>query len=596
MEWLVADQYGYFAMGTSTGTRTRKYHGFLAGIAGRAEKNLLAQLDLTCNDQPLWTHAYQSSTGFVEHPDGAKRIKAFRSRPWPAWIWELDTGALEGELSALAEGGFRLALTWRGKERAKLLVRPLWAMRPLHGLGASATSAVVRATSIEFGGEACIETNLPFQWTAETTWYRNFFYAEEKARGYDSVEDLHSAGHLELTLSKDQTLHLDILHGAAGKSRAPRARKTPLEDFVLRNPAGVVAGFPWFGEWGRDSFIALPGITAGLADADQAAIPEIASWTIEALERWSGFLEREGMLPNVITPEGPQWESSDATLWWTHSLAALWAFGLSNPRLGLAEPLARRFKRPLELAIDSIERGRHRYLSVDGSGLLRTSGDSTTWMDARVEGKAATPRNGFLPEINALWFQARCLRTLWTGSKDPNLIQIAKSLLERAHEKERPNIVFFHSLPLAPSFVLSRIEAMRRDAHLLADSFATPVGLRTLAPGQPQYNACYDGAQPVRDRCYHQGPVWGWLKGHYEMALQRFARAGIVSEAQPTARGTQLSTIDGHFAELFDAEAPFAVRGAPAQAWSLACAEESRLRKAWNVDDRLQAVIREISS
>src|SRR5205823_4623140 len=156
----------------------------------------------------------------------------------------------------------------------------------------------------------------------------------------------------------------------------------------------------------------------------------------------------------------------------------------------------------------------------------------STWMDARVNGIAVTPRMGRLPEINALWFQARCLHALWLtenrAGADPALLSQLEALGKQAlecKEPHRPNTIFLHSLPLSPSFVMREQEALGADLAGIAERFWTPVGLRTLDASDPHFHAHCVGNQDQRDFSYHQGPAWAWLGGHYLMARARLAPA-----------------------------------------------------------------------
>lgn len=608
MEWLVTDQHGLFAMGTPEGTRTRKYHGFLTGIAGRLERNLLAHLDLSCNDLELWTHAYTSPEHPVFHPQGAKHLKSFESNPWPTWQWQLPQGTAGASLVALSSGGFEFSISWKADrdEAATFAVRPLWAMRALHSLGCTRANARLEGQRVHFVGEtksdeAWITANRPFQWCERDDLIRDVVYQEEAARGYDAREDLHCCGQFTFTLKNGDSMRLRLeaksthspQHAFDQTATSPHRKTLPpiahaLADFMLHEPHGVVAGYPWFGEWGRDTFIALPGLVAGLYKHD----PQITSWAIDVLARWSTWIESDGMIPNLIAKEGPQWESADGTLWWTHALASLWTLGVAKPELGLRGVLEDKFARALHHAIEAIEGGRHLHLEPTRDGLLSVTSPHSTWMDARIDGKAATPRIGVLPEINALWFQARALRDLWLRRPLTDIKERAARLLEKPLEPERCNFVFLYSLPLAPIVFAPLKTSIQRDSLRLSKLFATPVGLRTLSPESADYQACYKGAALARDRCYHQGPAWGWLKGHYEMALRRFERSGVNVESTKTPTFS-ISSVASHCAELFDAEPPYQWRGAPAQAWSLACSAEAHAQDELKMDDTVKKILLE---
>ena len=609
MEWLVTDQHGLFAMGTPQGTRTRKYHGFLCGIAGRLERNLLAHLDLSCHGHELWTHAYNSPDQPIYHPQGEKLLTNFESAPWPTWEWKIPQGTLHANLVALSSGGFEFTLAWNssGDEKpAPLVIRPIWAMRALHALGGVRTKARVEGERVHFAGhtendQAWITLNHSYEWRECDDWNRNFAYKEEAERGYDAQEDLHCCGQFEFNLKNGESIRLRLEaksphspQHAFDQSFTPTRRKNlsptthALADFMLYNPDGVVAGFPWFGEWGRDTFIALPGMVAGLHEHDSKSV----NWAVNVLTRWSAWINSDGMIPNLIAKEGPQWESADGTLWWTHALTSLWGLGVAKPELGLSALLKDKFARTLHNVIEAINGGRHLHLEPTSEGLLSVTSAHSTWMDARIDNVAATPRTGLLPEINALWFQARALHDLWLGRRSTDLKSLAARLLENPIEPERSNFVFLYSLPLAPVMFATLKKSIERDSSRLSKLFATPVGLRTLSPESTDYQACYSGGPVLRDRCYHQGPAWGWLKGHYDMARRRFDRYGVNVETTK-APTFSISSVPSHCAELFDAEPPFQWRGAPAQAWSSSCSAEAFVQDKWKMDDALMKTMHE---
>lgn len=281
-EWLVADSRGGFAMGTTAGVRTRKYHGFYLGIAGRAETAFLTDFDLKLDGRELWPHRYGGADAAVVYPDPLRAATTFAYEPLkglPRWRWEFSEGRLDFGIEPGSSGGIRLSWKWQGHSRAKravqLEIRPFWAMRPLHANGGKLWNLEIeggssdRLVSIasEEGQEAFCLLDGPWQWSEDPLWYRNFEYSEELARGYADREDLYSAGVFKVDLNScagggaswviaDRREVIEQEAGADG-SQPARIRSAAL-DYVLSKPAGICAGFPWFGEWGRDTFISLP--------------------------------------------------------------------------------------------------------------------------------------------------------------------------------------------------------------------------------------------------------------------------------------------------------------------------------------------------
>lgn len=593
-EWLVTDQLGNFAMGTTSGDRSRKYHGFFQQIASRGQWSSLADLEFSVDDRSLWPHRFRDHR--TENP-----ISFFKERPSPEWNWKLETGSLTFKVQPVPGKGIQLSWFWRpertiSSRSTTFRIRPFFACRDLHSLGGRhwelkrihAWRFEVEKVSLQIS-----ENHLESHWKEVPLWYHQFFYLEEERRGYPATEDLFSQGHWEISLPQKNCSFEILLQSTQTRQDElkPLVSRSRVSDFLLLDPPGVVAGFPWFGEWGRDTFISLPGIVSSFL-SENPHHQEIWDWAESLFILWGNWIESEGMIPNVLDASGkPQWESADATLWWTHSLAALWSISLSNPRHEAS--FREKFSPLLKKAIASIEAGRHRFLSQTSDSLLSCSGGATTWMDARIRGTPVTPRQGILPEINALWFQAHALAFFWKlkPSSPRELISLGKKILIECHEENRPNRVFLHSIPLAPSFVLNDSAILQDDAQRLRQEFFTPVGLRTLAPSEPGYCSSYFGNQEQRDLAYHQGTVWPWLGAHAEMLFSRCINQNSDEPVQLSELlQHQQTPILGHLPEIADAERPFFFRGAPAQAWSLATIEELLFRKRFRLDSQLKSV------
>ena len=596
-EWLVTDQRGGFAMGSTTGARERKYHGYYLGIAGRDETCFLGDFELEPDGDPAALFWPRNFSYARRRPQG------------PLWRCDHENGVLLFGVSALDGGGIQLEWSWSSPSGKPigLGIRPFFAMRRLHGMEGlewnleleGDAGALVTASS---GARAYLGFSTNLRWQADRTLNRKFRYSEESRRGYLDEESLFAAGRFEVLLEEDSSARIE-LHSQHRGNAAPSIAPIPAMDFVLKEPAGIVAGFPWFGEWGRDTFVSLPGIAMSWIHGGGNAA-EVHAWTEEILEAWGAWVHSAGMLPNLVERDGShQWESADATLWWCHSLASLWAFSLNGEGASVPDVWRPRYSKTLAAVIHSISTGRHPFLRLRADGLLDVTEGHASWMDARIEGAPVTPRTGPLPEINALWFQAQCLQALWSDEPMPPRLQdLARQALEVCQEPERPNRIFLHSIPLAPSFVLGALshgERVRADEEVerIARELGTPFGLRTLKPGAPSYRPRCEGSQHERDLSYHQGPVWAWLGGHFEMARKRMAPHSqkevklLMDEALTEEWRKSLGSIEGHIAEVFDAEFPLTPRGAPAQAWSLACIEEARARRRNRTDHKLTKVL-----
>ncbi len=613
-EWLVTDQRGAYAMGTSDGIRTRKYHGFFMGDAGRSQKAFLVDLDFVCDGISLWPHCYSGPEGLVFFPDLEKlgiSVHFELCEEGPQWHWILPHGKLKFSVRPSYPGGIQLSWSWSSKEhkKAHLCVRGFWGMRDLHSLGGaswswkpqetSVTESRARVEGAQGKGVYCLLKGA-WKWTDSPQWNQNFHYSEELQRGYAADENLFSAGTLESDLNSDENVDWLIAedeNDLSEKNFTINGPRPKICDFVVTRPAGIIAGFPWFGEWGRDTFISLPGIISAFLKIRKDP-KEIWPWARELLHRWGTWIDRNGMLPNVIEKEGVlQWESADATLWWCHSLAELWMFSLCVP-FPVAE-ISLEFNGLLGRAIESIRSGHHRFLKESVSGTLEVTEPHVTWMDAKVDGMIISPRIGALPEINALWFEARCLQWLWSEEEDFSEIEELGKKVLQCQEADRPNTIFLHSLPLAPSFVLKDWEKLERDLIDIAEKFWTPVGLMTLSRFNPHFRPRCVGTQEQRDRSYHQGPAWAWLGGNFEIARHRLVTCVPDSTCFNHSQFDKMFTLQtleempvkDHIPELFDSEPPFTPRGAPAQAWSLACLEEAKARRRMRVDSKISKIL-----
>jgi predicted glycogen debranching enzyme len=449
-------------------------------------------------------------------------------------------------------------------------------------------------------------------------WYRDFYLSTEADRGLDAQEDHLHAATFECTLAPQESTSIVFsvsadasLDGAAAldAQRAHEARRLEqanladapadvqqlvraADQFVVDRPTNddpdgksIIAGYPWFGDWGRDTMIALPGLTLTTGRPDVAA---------QILRTYGRFVDR-GMLPNRFPDydDTPEYNTVDATLWYVEALRAYVAATDDTELLRELFPV-------LEEIVDWHEQGTRYGIRTDpNDGLLRAGKPHVqlTWMDAKVDDWVVTPRIGKPVEVNALWYNA--LQSL-ADSAD-RLGHDAAPFAERADRVEnsfdrfwstehqyafdvidgpdgnddrlRPNQIFAVSLPHSP-FSVAR---QRKIVEACASALLAPHSLRSLAPDDPAYVGRYQGGREERDGAYHQGTVWGWLLGPFVKAHLR------VHDDPDTARSFLAPLrrhLTGHgvgqISEIFDGDAPFAPRGTPAQAWSVA-----QLLEAW---------------
>ncbi len=619
-EWLEADGLGGFASGTTGGLRTRRYHALLlAAVTPPTGRMVLvngldAWIERAGVAEFLTRQRY--SPGPVA-PEGSAVVAGFAAEPWPTWTFRLSDGtAVEQELF-VPQGLPLVALRWRalGGAGGTLVVRPFLSGRDSHSLhhenpsfGFSAERAGETTTWRPYPGVPGVTALASGAWLDDPQWYRRFLYTEERARGLDFEEDLASPGCFRfdldrgdavLLLSTAGTLPLDA--GAAATygrlRRSERARRSrfqsPLEragDAYLVTRAGgrtIVAGYPWFTDWGRDTFISIRGLciaTGRLAEA-RAILLE-----------WAGHVS-EGMLPNRFPDQGgaPEYNTVDASLWY---VIAVHEYLRAVETQGTQ--VSARDRRLLGDAVQAIlvghVRGTRYGIRVDADGLLAAGepGVQLTWMDAKVADWVVTPRIGKPVEVQALWLNAlraaesftpeygtllaQGLETFaqrfWDGSAGAlHDVVDADHVAGRVDRSLRPNQIFaVGGLP----WPLITGERARRVVDLVERELWTPVGLRTLARGESGYRPRYEGDVPSRDGAYHQGTVWPWLLGPFVEAWVRVRGGGAEVAAQARRRFLDplLAHLPqaglGHVSEIADAEPPHEPRGCPFQAWSVA--------------------------
>jgi predicted glycogen debranching enzyme len=622
-EWLEADGLGGFASGTASGIRTRRYHALLLHAAtpptgGRVLVNgLEAWLEGPAGRCAISSQAYMPD---VVHPDGASRIARFRHEPWPCWTFALPDGShLVHELFVPHESA-AVVLHWQldGAPRGFhwLRVRPLLSGRDYHAL--QRENGAFRFAPRAHGGLlawqpypdiAAVWSHASGAYAHDPLWYRAFRYDEERARGLDFVEDLASPGVLSFDLREGPAAwvlaadgHEAVLGREGESARAvadrlraqeearrkafPGALARAADAYVVRRGSGrtLVAGYPWFTDWGRDTFIALRGLCLASGRLDVAR---------EILLAWADHVS-DGMLPNLF-PDGaaqPEYNSVDASLWY---VVAAHEWLAAARRRGTEVGERERVFEAVDAIVAGYARGTRFGIRMDSDGLLACGvpGVQLTWMDAKVGDWVVTPRIGKPVEVQALWYNALRL----VGERVPEWARAAgrvrASFAERFWDPERaqlfdvvdvdhqsgatddslrPNQIFaVGGLP----FALLDGERARQVVERVEAQLWTPLGLRSLAPGSRDYAPRYHGGVRERDGAYHQGTVWPWLTAAFADAwlAVRGRTPAARLEAQRRFAAPLLAHLEhaglGHVSEIADGDAPHEPRGCPFQAWSL---------------------------
>jgi predicted glycogen debranching enzyme len=618
-EWLETDGAGGFASGRADGIRTRRYHALLlTALRPPTQRVVLVNgADVTIETEDgLFALSSQRYTPDVTAPDGAARLHDFTSVPWPTWTYRLPSGLEVIAELVVPDGSPTVALSWRlsAPMSATLRVRPFLSGRDTHSTHHANESfrfdaEVIgdRVTWRPYVGLPAIHAISNGTYRHAPEWYRNFQYDEERARGLDFTEDLAAPGEISFTLGgRDRAVLLFSVDADAGgpgsamkrwervaategarRSTFPSALHRAADTYIVRRGAGrtIVAGYPWFSDWGRDTFIALRGLCLAGGRLDDAR---------GILLEWAQHVS-EGMLPNFFPEAGQaaEYNSVDASLWFVVAAHELLA-GADGSRT-----LTTRVRRTLHEAIDAIVSGYAGgtrfgiHATEDGLLAAGIPGVQLTWMDAKIGDWVVTPRIGKPVEVQALWINAlriagtrdarwtrvadraeASFRSRFWSAERGHLYDVVDVNHERGRDDDslRPNqILAVGGLPHA----LLDGERAARVVDVVEKHLVTPAGLRSLAPSDPAFTPIYDGDMGLRDAAYHQGTGWGWLMGPFVEAWVR-VRGGTV-EARQEARTRFFvpfiehygAAASGQISEIADGAAPHRARGCPFQAWSV---------------------------
>lgn len=632
-EWWLANGLGGYAGGTIAGSLTRRYHGLLIAPVGSplGRRLILAKADATvvagARSWPLFTNRWKS--GAVS-PAGHIRIGSFHlDYSTPVWTYELGDQRIEARIW-MEPGAHTVYAAWRlspqrlpPEHALSLRVTLLANDRDHHGamaVGGFAPEIALegeRLSVTDQGGVALSIRAPGGSIVPKHEWYRDFALALEAERGLDSIDNHLCVGEVTVPLLPGQWCGIGAsldgepaadLEAALGRrldhdrrtvstaiASSPAMRDAPpwiarlalaADSFIFARPLAsvpdgqsVIAGYPWFGDWGRDTMISLPGLTLATGR------PQVAH---RILATFASFVS-QGMLPNVFPGAGDraEYNTADASLWFFEAWRAYFEATKDIAALRAVFPV-------LSEMIDWHEKGTRYGIAVDrADGLLKAgvAGVQVTWMDAKVGDWVVTPRIGKPVEINALWYNALRIMssfaaTLGAADRFSAAADAAKRSFTRFVRADgeglydvidgpdgddasiRPNQIFAVSLPHSPLAAADQanvVQACRR--HLL-----TAYGLRSLAPGSPAYHPHYGGGVLERDGGYHQGPVWPWLLGAFCLASYRVT--GDATAAQDLLAAMSDALEDqavGTIGEIFDGAPPHQPRGAPVQAWSVAC-------------------------
>lgn len=630
-EWIVTNGMGGYASGTVAGLLTRRYHGLLvAALMPPLGRTLLAtKLDETVlydrQTYPLYTNRWADGT---VNPHGYHHLEAFSlDGTIPVWWYACGDALLEKRIW-MASGANTTYVRYtllRATQPLSLSLKGLVNYRDYHGdthAQGWQMSVLPLAQGVEI---TAYEGATPFyllsdrgEMTATPQWHYGFDLAVERYRGLSSEEDHLHAATLAATLIVGESLTvvatvdagasldgMDALHQRQRYEQSllkrwqdslPKETTAPdwiqqlvlaADQFVVNRAQGktVIAGYPWFGDWGRDTMISLPGLTLATGR------PEIAG---SILRTFAAYVD-QGMLPNRFPDAGeiPEYNTVDATLWYFEALRLYYQATQDDK---LVEDL---FPTLAEI-IDWHCRGARYQIHIDPADGLLYAGEPSvqlTWMDAKVGDWVVTPRIGKPIEVNALWYSA--LRTLAQFARQlhkpyqeyeamANRIQarFARFWNESAgycydvldgpagNEADlRPNQLFAVSLPMTwvNGQALLSAQQQKQLVDACGRALLTSYGLRSQSLHSPQYQGHYGGNQRQRDGAYHQGTIWSWLIGPFVLAHWHVYHDQAQARAFLAPIAAHLSDHGlGTISEIFDGDAPFLPRGCIAQAWGVA--------------------------
>lgn len=629
-EWLLANGLGGYASASLCGMSTRRYHGLLvAAMHPPGRRTLLvAKLDevvsLAGKDYPLATNQYPG----LYHPEGYRWLRAFDRKPDAVRMVFSAGGAEIEKCITVVQGENTTRISYRniGQEAFTLSLTPLVNARDFHGETHDEFDIRVnpqrwlRGPAVHVSPWWMPEGYWIYAdggtWQDDRSWYYNMVYIWESRRGLPDLENHFTPGHLHVTLAPDEvcTVSLSTMPPPALPDIPSESIALPMQQALSTDPPEIeqlrrtadsflvqrwtvgleqtrhgrtiIAGYHWFGDWGRDTMIALPGLCLLTGKYDEAA----------DILRTFAAARRRGLLPNLFLDSGAgeAYNTVDASLWFFDAVDRYYKATGDSALVDELRPA-------LDEIIHFYCAGTDFGIGMADDGLIAAgeSGWQLTWMDAKVGDWVVTPRMGKPVEINALWYHglrvmeefagqfgwkgdygalADCVRSSFDAFWYADGGYLYDVLGKTPNAQLRPNQIFAAGLPhspLDPDRAKSVVETVTRD-------LLTPYGLRTLSPADPNYRGYYGGNQWERDGAYHQGTVWAWLIGPYVDAYLRVH--GNSEDAKAHGRDLLLPLLQhvwdaglGSISEIFDGDPPHLPKGTISQAWSVA-----EVLRAWD--------------
>ncbi len=623
-EWLVTNGQGSYASSTLIGANTRKYHGLLVAALGSCgQRNLfLAKLDERFETEGQTYNLATNQTVWGVTEFGYIHLQAAVFDFLPTFTISFADVTIYKKVFMVYGENTTVVIyhIQNGAAPALLRLFPLVNCRDFHGIVRQG-QVYFQQVTISYGTMVKTAPEKPTlhlvcsdgAYLEKEDWYLKMFYREEKERGFEAVEDHYIPGHFEVkiaareekivtfiaTMEEVYTLdglallqlenkrHQQLINQAGITDKFAASLVLAADAFIIQRQfnggKNIIAGYPWFNEWGRDAMIALPGLTLVTKRFAEAK---------EILTLYARYC-KNGLLPNVL------FSNAGKEPWYNTVDASLWFFQAAYKYLQYTADyqfIRKEIYPVLKEIVSNYIQGTSYGIKMADDGLI-VAGSSKiqlTWMDAKVGGWVVTPRHGKAVEINALWYNAlNILKELahLFGEEPfyPGLPEKVKKNFNRefwfaeggylydvvnAEGKDvslRPNQVIALSLPytmLDPGRGQSIIQKVWSELY-------TAYGLRSLSPKDPAYQGVYEGDERQRDSAYHQGTVWSWLIGPFITAFRKVNNYSAASKRQ--AYGFIQPFKDhlreygiGYISEIFDGNEPLIPRGCIAQAWGVA--------------------------
>jgi predicted glycogen debranching enzyme len=638
-EWLLTNNRGSYASSTIVGCNTRRYHGLLVGSINPPANRIMALANclemVILNGSIFNLSTFEFNEKFA--PEGFALLKRFRRDTGIHFDYRLPQLQLTKSVYLLRDTDI-VALVYdftAVQEPAEFVLRPFIGLRDFHTLQKS----YAPLSSSWLGAGLLIRHDMPgscelflscpsMNFEKDEQWWFNFVYRNDRQRGQDFTEDLWTPGFFKGRIDSPTRIVCWANFGSSGKAASGAAelkadieavredlrrhqsvvaaavenrngefrklclaadqfitkRQSPPERHESRTT--ILAGFPWFADWGRDAFIALPGLLLSTGRFEEAK---------SVLTTFAAVAD-EGMIPNRFDDYGDTayFNSIDASLWFINA-----AFQYLDTT-GDKDTFTQQLLPVIRCIIDSYHNGTRFGIRADADGLITAGDEQTqlTWMDAKYDGVAVTARCGKAVEINALWYNSLCWLARFYDQQDTENAKHYHALADKvrtsfcklfwnkkaeylydcilpdgsADASLRPNQIFAVSLPFSP---LSA-QQQRHVVDAVQKNLLTPFGLRTLSAQDSRYKGIYEGPQKQRDEAYHQGTVWPYLLGPFVesyLKVNGFSRKSKKKAAefiQPLLRHLTEDGCLGQLCEIFDGNTPHKPKGCIAQAWSVA--------------------------